>query len=68
MTFVILKWKREVKRIDTLSSIDTDIEIASSDSIHKGFVFIFRIDDDNVMTEHETTQDFEFYCKRFTAS
>jgi hypothetical protein len=68
MTFIILEWKREVKRVDTLSRIDAHIEITSSHSIHESFVFIFRIDDDDIVAEHETTEYFEFYCKRFTAS
>lgn len=68
MAFIILEGKGKIKRIDTLSGVDADIEITSSDSIHEGFVFVFWIDDDNIMAEHETTEDFEFYCKRFTTS
>jgi hypothetical protein len=68
MAFVIFEWEGEVKRIDTLSSIDADIEVTSSNSVHESLVFVFGIDDDNIVTEHETTEDFEFYRKRFTAS
>jgi hypothetical protein len=68
MTLIILEGKREVKGVDSLSSIDTDIEVASSDSIDESFVFIFWIDDDDIMSEHETTKYLEFYSKRFTTS
>jgi hypothetical protein len=68
VALIVLEWEWEVKWIDSLSSIDTDIEIAASDSIHESFVFIFWVDDDDIMTEHETTQYLEFYRKRFTSS
>lgn len=68
MTLIVLERKRKVKWIDSLSRIDTDIEIASANSIDERLVFVFRIDDDNIMTEHETTENLELNRKRFTAS
>lgn len=68
MTLIILEGEWEIKRIDSLSSINTDIEIAPADSIDERFVFIFRIDDDDIMSEHEATEYLEFHCKRFTSS
>ena len=68
MALVILEGEWEVKWIDSLSSVDTDIEIAATDSIDESFVFVFRIDDDDIMSEHETTEYLEFYSERFTSS
>lgn len=68
MALVIFERKREVKRIDSLCRIDTDIEVASTDSVDEIFVFVFWIDDDDIVTEHERTEYFEFYSKRFTSS
>ena len=63
MTFVVLEGERKVKRIDTLCCIDTDVEIATTNSIDERLVFVFWIDDDDVSSEHETTKYFELHCK-----
>ena len=68
MALVILEGEREVKWIDSLSSVDTDIEITTSNSIHESLVFVFRIDDDDIMSEHEATEYLELHGKRFTSS
>jgi hypothetical protein len=68
VAFIVFEWEWEIKWIDSLSCIDTDIEIAPSDSINEIFVFIFRIYDDHIMTEHETTEYLEFDGKWFTSS
>lgn len=68
MALVIFERKREVKRIDSLGRIDTDIEVASTDSIDEIFVFVLWIDDDDIVTKHERTEDLKLHCKRFTAS
>lgn len=68
MTLIILEWEWEIKWIDSLSRIDTDIEIASSYSIDESLVFVFGIDDDDIMSEHETTEYLEFDSERFTSS
>lgn len=68
MALIILEGEWEVKWIDSLSSIDTDIEITTSNSIHESLIFVFWIDDYDIMSEHETTEYLEFYSKRLTSS
>lgn len=68
MALIVLEGEWEVKWIDSLCCIDTDIEIASPYSIHESFVFVFWIDDDDIVSEHEATEYLEFYSKRLTSS
>ncbi len=68
MALIILERERKIKRIDSLSSVDTDIEVATADSIDESFVFIFWINHDNIMSEHETTENFELHSERLTSS
>ena len=68
MALVVLEGEWEVKWIDSLCRIDTDIEIASSDGVDECFVFVFWIDDDDIMSEHEATEYLELHGKRFTSS
>lgn len=68
MTLVVFERKRQIKWIDTLCRIDTHIEVAPSDRIDERFVFVFRIYDDHIMTEHERSEYLELDGKRFTSS
>lgn len=68
MTLVILEGEREIKGIDSLCSIDTNIEITPSNSIDERLVFIFGIDYYYIMSEHEATEYLEFDGKGFTSA
>lgn len=68
MALVILEGERQIERVDALRRVDADIEIASSDGIDQRFVFVFGIDDDDIMAEHEAAEYLELHGKGFTSS
>ncbi len=68
MSISILECSWKVERIDTLIGIQIDVEVGSSDGIDECFVLIFRIEDDDVRPEHESTENLELDGKRLSSS
>lgn len=66
MSIRILEGSREIEGIDPFVGVEIDIEIRPPNSIDEGLVFILRIEDDHVRSEHECSKNLELHGKRFS--
>ena len=51
---------REVKRVDFRFSIKGKIDVLAANSLTKGLIFVFRINDDDFSAKHKRAKGFEF--------
>ena len=59
MRLGILETPWEIEWIDTLIGVEIDIEVRPSYRIDERSVLVLRIEDDDVCTEHEGSEDLE---------
>ena len=66
MRISILECSWEIEWINSLIRVEIDIEIRPPDGIDESLVFILRIEDDHIGTEHKCSKNLEFHGKRFS--